>query len=78
MFEHEQPRYTFKLHLDGSWDDIYKRMHPTTKKILNKGNQYELDVIKGEEKDIDDFYKTMLYVSVNEESVKSAFDRFIS
>lgn len=66
LFEHEQPRYTFKLHLDGSWDDIYKRMHPTTKKILNKGNQYDFDIIKGNSKDIDDFYKTMIDVSKRE------------
>lgn len=59
-FEHREPRYTFRLDLDKeSFDDIYKGMHPTTRKILNKGNQYELEVFKGNENNIDDFYLTM-------------------
>lgn len=59
-FEHREPRYTFRLNLEkDSFDDIYKGMHPTTRKILNKGNQYELEVFKGDESNIDDFYLTM-------------------
>lgn len=59
-FEHREPRYTFRLSLEkDSFDDIYKGMHPTTRKILNKGNQYELQVFKGDESNIDDFYLTM-------------------
>lgn len=56
----EQPRYTFRLNLDRNWDDIYNGMHPTTRKILNKGNQYNLDMYIGDINDIDKFYTTML------------------
>ena len=56
----EQPRYTFRLNLNKSWDEIYNGMHPTTRKILNKGNQYNLDMYIGNSSDIDKFYETML------------------
>ena len=35
-FVNEQPRFTFRLNLDDDFENIYKRMHPTTRKILNK------------------------------------------
>ena len=65
----EQPRYTFRLDLDRSWDDIYNGMHPTTRKILNKGNQYNLDMYVGNINDIDKFYETMLETA-DRESMK--------
>lgn len=66
-FEHREPRYTFRLDLDKeTFDDIYKNMHPTTRKILNKGNQYELNVFKGTEENIDDFYLTMKETAARE------------
>lgn len=58
-FEHREPRYTFRLDLTPDFDTIYKNMHPTTRKILNKGNQYNLEVFKGDESNIEDFYITM-------------------
>ena len=63
----EQPRYTFRLNLDRNWDDIYNGMHPTTRKILNKGNQYNLDVYRGNVNDIDKFYETMVETADREE-----------
>lgn len=65
----EQPRYTFRLNLDRPWDEIYNGMHPTTRKILNKGNQYNLDIYKGTIDDIDKFYQTMLETA-DRESMK--------
>lgn len=65
-FENREPRYTFRLDLTPDEDTIYKNMHPTTRKILNKGNQYNLNVYKGTEKDIDDFYITMKETSKRE------------
>lgn len=56
----EQPRYTFRLNLDRPWDEIYSGMHPTTRKILNKDNQYNLDMYLGDINDINNFYETML------------------
>lgn len=58
-FEHNQPRYTFRLDLTQGLDSIKNNFHSTTKKVMNKGNMYELEVYKNNEKYIDDFYKTM-------------------
>ena len=58
-FEHNQPRYTFRLDLSQGLESIKNNFHSTTKKVINKGNPYELEVYKNDEKYIDDFYKTM-------------------
>lgn len=58
-FEHNQPRYTFRLDLREGIDSIKNNFHSTTKKVINKGNNYELEVYKNDEKYVDDFYKTM-------------------
>ena len=58
-FEHNQPRYTFRLDLTQGLESIKNNFHSTTKKVINKGNLYELEVYKNDEKYIDDFYKTM-------------------
>lgn len=66
----EQPRYTFRLDLNRPWDDIYNGMHPTTRKILNKGNQYNLNMYVGNIDDIDKFYSTMLETADRENMKK--------
>lgn len=58
-FVNEQPRFTFRLNIDRDFEEVYANMHATTRKILNKKNQYNLDIYKGEVKDIPDFYITM-------------------
>ncbi len=65
-FEKEQPRFTFRVDLDKEWNEVYNNMHPTTRKILNKNNQYNLDIYKGTIKDIKDFYITMVETSKRE------------
>ncbi len=77
-FEHEQPRFTFRVDLNKSWDDIYSNMHPTTKKILNKGNQYNLQIYKGTEEDIEDFYSTMIETSKREGIIQSPIEYYKS
>ena len=59
-FENSSPRYTFRLDLTKSEDDIFESFHSTTKKILKKGNPYNLEIIKNENAKIEDFYLTML------------------
>lgn len=66
VFTNEQPRFTFRLDLNRSWDEIYRGMHPTTRKILNKGNLYELDLYQGDRLDIPLFYETMLETATRE------------
>lgn len=76
-FEHEQPRFTFRISLDGSWDEIYSRIHPTSRKILNKGNQYNLEIYKGNtHKDLEDFYDTMIETSKREGIIQSPIDYY--
>lgn len=65
-FTNEQPRFTFRLDLNRPWEDIYSGMHPTTRKILNKGNLYELNLYKGDVNDIPLFYETMLETAKRE------------
>ncbi|MFV0249849.1 MAG: lipid II:glycine glycyltransferase FemX [Bacilli bacterium] len=65
-FVYEQPRFTFRMDLNKNFDDIYKMIHPTTRKILNKGNQYNLDIYVGGSDDIDSFYETMEETSKRE------------
>lgn len=58
-FDREQPRFTFRLDLNPPMDVIYSSFHPTTRKILNRGNRYGVVIKKGTEEDIFKFYQTM-------------------
>ena len=75
-FEHEQPRFTFRIDLNGTWDEVYQRMHPTTKKILNKGNQYNLDDYIGDSNDLEEFYQTMIETSKREGIIQSPIEYY--
>lgn len=70
-FENDQPRYTFRLNINGGIEDVRKNMHPTTRKIINRGNVYHLNIYKGTEKDIKDFYDTMIETAERENLVLS-------
>ena len=58
-FEQEEPRFTFRVDINKPIDEVYKAFHATTRKVLNKGNQYNLEIYKGSKDDINDFYETM-------------------
>lgn len=75
-FEHEQPRFTFRIDMNKSWDEVYSAMHPTTKKILNKGNQYNLKIYKGDINDLDDFYLTMIETAKREGIIQSPIEYY--
>lgn len=77
-FEGEQPRFTFRLNLDKPWEEIYSGMHPTTRKILNKGNQYNLNIYKGNIDDIGDFYQTMIETAEREGIIQKSLDYYKS
>jgi len=77
-FENEQPRFTFRIDMDKSWDEVYSAMHPTTKKILNKGNQYNLNVYIGDKKDMNDFYLTMIETAKREGIIQSPIEYYES
>ena len=75
-FEGEQPRFTFRLNLDREWEQIYGGMHPTTRKILNKQNQYNLNIYKGNIDDIEDFYQTMIETAEREGIIQKSLDYY--
>ncbi len=76
-FENEQPRFTFRINLNGTWDEVYGRIHPTSRKILNKGNQYNLDIYKGKTKnDLELFYETMIETSKREGIIQSPIEYY--
>ena len=75
-FENEQPRFTFRINMDKSWDEVYAAMHPTTKKILNKGNQYNLNVYIGNKNDMNDFYLTMIETAKREGIIQSPIEYY--
>ncbi len=75
-FEGEQPRFTFRLNLDREWNEVYGGMHPTTRKILNKKNQYNLNMYKGSIDDIDAFYQTMIETAEREGIVQKSLDYY--
>lgn len=70
-FENDQPRYTFRLDISGGIEEVRKNMHPTTRKIINRGNLYHLDIYQGTEQDIKDFYDTMIETAERENLVLS-------
>ena len=75
-FEKEEPRFTFRINLDRPWDEIYNGMHPTTRKILNKGNQHNLNIYKGDDKDLDAFYFTMLETAKRDRLYQASLDYY--
>ena len=58
-FEGSEPRYTYRLDLSISEDQLFQNFHPTTKKILKRGNPYQFEIYKNEDAKIEDFYFTM-------------------
>ena len=76
-FEKNQPRYTFRLKLkDNTIEEITKNFHPTTRKIINKGNPYNLTLIKNDSKMIDNFFETMLQTSERESIVNHSYEYY--
>lgn len=75
-FEKNQPRYTFRLDLDKPIEEIKNSFHSTTKKIINKGNIFELNVYKNDKKYIDDFYTTMIETSKRENITQYSKDYY--
>lgn len=77
-FENNQPRYTFRLSLEPTIEEITKNFHPTTKKIINKGNPYNLTLIKNDPKTIDAFFETMRETSERESIVNHPYEYYKS
>ena len=75
-FEMNQPRYTFRLSLEPTIEEITKNFHPTTRKIINKGNPYNLKLIKNDPKTIDKFLETMDQTAAREMIVNHSYEYY--
>lgn len=75
-FEHNQPRYTFRLNLNSSIEQIKNNFHSTTKKIINKGNVYNLNIYKNDKKYIEGFYTTMIETAKREDITQYSMEYY--
>ena len=75
-FEHEEPRFTFRINIDKPMEEVYSSFHATTRKVLNKGNQYNLKIYKGNSNDIEDFYETMIETAKREGIIQASIDYY--
>ncbi|MBE6041839.1 MAG: aminoacyltransferase [Clostridiales bacterium] len=58
-FENEQPRFTFRIPLDGSIEEIEGRYSRTTKTRIRQSHEAGVEVFKGGSKDIPEFVRLM-------------------
>lgn len=70
------PRFTFRLNLDDSHEDIFNHFHPTTKNILKRNNPYGLNIYKGDIMYVAKFYETMVETSSRKEIVLEPYSFF--
>ena len=77
-FEGFEPRFTFRINIDKPIDKVFKSFHATTRKVLNKGNQYNLNAYIGNTKDIKHFYETMIETSKREGIVQAPINYYQS
>ncbi len=75
-FEHAEPRFTFRINIDKPMDEVYSCFHATTRKVLNKGNQYNLKVYKGNKDDLPGFFETMKETNKREGIIQAKYDYY--
>lgn len=79
-FETMQPRYTFRINMDKSWEEIENNFSKTTKQRIKKAEDFFVDVKVGHEEDINTFYNLMIitenrkdFITHNEQYYKSLY-----
>ena len=75
-FEHEEPRFTFRINIYKPMEEVYSTFHATTRKVLNKGNQYNLKIYKGNKDDLPGFFKTMEETNKREGIIQANYDYY--
>ena len=75
-FETTQPRYTFRIDLTQSLDEIISHFSKTTKQRLNKSEKLKTKVIIGEEKDLETFYQLMMLTEDRKDFVSYSLDYY--
>lgn len=59
LYEASSPRFTFRLDLNKPESDLYNGFVPSIKRLANKQNPYNIDIIKGDKTNLKDFYYVM-------------------
>ncbi len=82
-FETMQPRYSFRIDLTQSLDEIENHFSKTTKQRIAKSQKLETEVAIGTEKDIKEFYHLMQltearkdFISYNEDYYETLYEIF--
>lgn len=57
--ESSAPRFTFRLDLNKSEEELYDGFVPSAKRLALKQNPYDVDIIKGDKNNLKDFYYVM-------------------
>ena len=74
--ESSAPRFTFRVDVDKSEEDIFNALHNTTKKILKDKNPYEVEITKNDSNALIDFYDVMKQTSIRKKMFIESFDYF--
>ena len=82
-FETSQPRYSFRINLQQSMEDIENHLSKTTKQRIAKSEKLETEVVIGTKKDIKEFYHLMTltesrkdFISYNEDYYETLYEIF--
>ena len=82
-FETSQPRYTFRVNLEQTPEDIENHLSKTTKQRIAKSQKLETEVVIGNKNDIKEFYHLMTltetrkdFVSYNEDYYQTLYEIF--
>ena len=80
-FETMQPRYTFRIDLNQSMEDIESHFSKTTKQRIAKSQKLDTEVIIGKKEDLKDFYYLMTltenrkdFISYNEDYYETLYE----
>ena len=82
-FETMQPRYTFRIDLTQSLEDIENHFSKTTKQRISKAKKLDTEVVIGDKNDLDEFYHLMTltenrkdFISYTEDYYKTLYEIF--
>ena len=82
-FETMQPRYTFRVNLEQSLEDIESHFSKTTKQRIAKAKKIDTEVIIGDKSDLKEFYHLMTltenrkdFISYNEDYYNTLYEVF--
>lgn len=74
--ESSAPRFTFRVNVNNSKEDIFNSLHNTTKKIIKENNPYKIEISKNDKNALNDFYKVMKETSIRKKMYIEPFAYF--